>query len=326
MRKVFIVAPAGAATGGPELSHQLCDYLNREVRRAWIIYYPFGSGLEAPLQYHRYNTESAMLSDVDSDSIVVLPEVYSALLRNFNTSHIYFWWQSVDNFFKIAGRTRTGRILGERIVAHRQLQNLDVRVELHLYQSEYARIFLESKNISNVAPLSDFLADEFVQAVLNPPQVPKENLIVYNPAKGQVQADKILGAYRQYRNLSPEIVPIKGHTRDEVVNLLSRAKVYFDFGNHPGKDRIPREAVAMGACLIVNRRGSAKNSVDIPIADRFKIDDRSPGFETEVAALVHYLLEHYELERREFDEYRNVIAEERKHFINDAASLFERSE
>ncbi len=32
----------------------------------------------------------------------------------------------------------------------------------------------------------------------------------------------------------PDVVPLKGMTRDQVCELLGRAKVYIDFGEHPG--------------------------------------------------------------------------------------------
>lgn len=48
--------------------------------------------------------------------------------------------------------------------------------------------------------------------------------------------------------------PIINMTRDEVIRELQRAKVYIDFGNHPGKDRIPREAAILGCCAIVGKR------------------------------------------------------------------------
>jgi len=42
-------------------------------------------------------------------------------------------------------------------------------------------------------------------------------------------------------------------------------KLYVDFGKHPGKDRMPREAAVHGCCIITGRRGAAGNPFDIPI-------------------------------------------------------------
>ena len=65
-------------------------------------------------------------------------------------------------------------------------------------------------------------------------------------------------------------IPIQGMSSIEVANLLESAKIYIDFGNHPGKDRLPREAVLSGCCIITNSKGSAKNSVDICISKKYK--------------------------------------------------------
>ena len=68
-----------------------------------------------------------------------------------------------------------------------------------------------------------------------------------------------------------EWVPLQGYTLEQMRSILSRAKVYVDFGNHPGKDRIPREAAVSGCIVVTNRIGSAANSLDIPIAEEFKV-------------------------------------------------------
>jgi hypothetical protein len=111
-------------------------------------------------------------------------------------------------------------------------------------------------------------------------------------------------------------------TRKEILGTLGRAKVYIDFGEHPGKDRIPREAAAMGACIIVNRRGSAANSVDIPIPGDFKIDDRRPGFETLAVEKINTLMSDFDRQATRFDAYRQSIAREPAGFAEDVRAVF----
>ena len=62
-------------------------------------------------------------------------------------------------------------------------------------------------------------------------------------------------------------------TRNEILDTLLKSKIYIDFGTHPGRDKIPREAVLLGNCILTNRRGSANNPVDISIPDRFKFEE-----------------------------------------------------
>lgn len=52
-------------------------------------------------------------------------------------------------------------------------------------------------------------------------------------------------------------VPLIGMTTEEMRSCMSKSKVYIDFGNHPGKDRIPREAAISGCIVITGKRGAA---------------------------------------------------------------------
>ncbi|MCX7738527.1 MAG: hypothetical protein N2Z80_03840 [Hydrogenothermaceae bacterium] len=59
-----------------------------------------------------------------------------------------------------------------------------------------------------------------------------------------------------------------------MIDILKKAKVYIDFGNHTGKDRIPREAAMLECCVITGRRGIAKYREDVPIPENYKIEDK----------------------------------------------------
>lgn len=62
-------------------------------------------------------------------------------------------------------------------------------------------------------------------------------------------------------------------TNEMVVETLQRVKFYIDFGNHPGKDRIPRGVAIWECCIITGKRGSAKYFEDVFISAEFKFDD-----------------------------------------------------
>lgn len=61
--------------------------------------------------------------------------------------------------------------------------------------------------------------------------------------------------------------------------LLRQCKVYIDFGQHPGMDRIPREAAACGCLVLVGERGSASYFNDVPLPAEYKIDLRNPDMD-----------------------------------------------
>ena len=67
-------------------------------------------------------------------------------------------------------------------------------------------------------------------------------------------------------------------SRKKLLDTLLKSKIYVDFGTHPGRDRIPREAVLLGNCVLTNRKGSANNPVDISIPDKFKFEETEKNF------------------------------------------------
>ena len=69
-------------------------------------------------------------------------------------------------------------------------------------------------------------------------------------------------------------VPLQNMTRSELVNVMRVAKVFVDFGYHPGKDRLPRECAANGCCVITGMRGSANYFEDVPIPSKYKFDEK----------------------------------------------------
>ena len=80
----------------------------------------------------------------------------------------------------------------------------------------------------------------------------------------------------------------------EVQELFKKSKVYIDFGYHPGKDRIPREAAVNDCCIITNREGSAKNNIDIPIFDKYKFSEPIKD-QTKIFELISDIFANYKL-------------------------------
>ena len=191
------------------------------------------------------------------------------------------WWMSVNNYIRpkklkdvynqFGLKTCMSEIRNRITIPNYRCFPLSKmsRVEMHLLQSEYARLFLAENGITNVEFLTDYINDTYIEEAQNVDISKKENIVIFNPAKGRKFTKKIIKHCKEI-----EFVPIKGMTNDQVVNLMSRAKVYIDFGNHPGKDRIPREAATLKCCILTSKNGSAANNVDVCIPQQFKYDSR----------------------------------------------------
>lgn len=313
---VFVVCPAVAVTGGPELCHQLVHALNTiRPGAAAIVYEPFEMPHLIPQPFRRYDALLARVEDIPPGSTVVLPEVYGLFLGRFPGCRILFWWMSVNNFHTAAASAGVG--------AGPQIEVMRRTVWQHLYQSEYAHGFLACAKLGPVHRLGDKLADDYLSALAKPPATARKDLLVFNPAKGFSRTEQIFYALTKSLRRAPQVIALKDKSRDEIRNILSQAKLYIDFGEHPGKDRLPREAAALGCCVLTNRRGAAANPVDLPIPDDCKINDRKPGWERRAVGKIHKLIDDYDQQRFRFDDYRAQIAAEPARFDADVAAVFE---
>lgn len=183
----------------------------------------------------------------------------------------------------------------------------------HLSQSEYARMFLESRGI-HCDMLTDYLNETHLKDVDE--NINRENIIAYNPKKGEKYSNKLISRYPGYK-----FIPIKNMTAIEVRKLLERSKVYIDFGDHPGKDRFPREAVMAGCCVVTGRRGSAANKVDVPVPSCYKLDESAKSFEKDFQNVIENIFQDYEKCYADFEDYKIKISAEFSVF-KEQARLF----
>jgi hypothetical protein len=119
-----------------------------------------------------------------------------------------------------------------------------------------------------------------------------------------------------------EYRPLVGLDRGGLARAMLDAKLYIDFGHHPGKDRLPREAAIHGCCVIVARQGSAANDVDVPIPARFKLDVKAPDFVQRFGEAASEVMTRFDECGREFAPYRDAIAREPAIFREQIRSAF----
>lgn len=331
---IYVHCPAGVVTGGAELLHQLVSELNDNGRDARIVY--FGNApREIPADYRCYNVRMADSVDDSPENVEVLYE--GCYEKAFEHSRIQkvLWWLSVDNFYKCSVHTlspaemfgfsrrlgfkalfhRTKRLLH---IGHRRGAAISLKKLRHLdavngYQSEYARDFLQRKGFGKLAPLKDFINTEHISGF---DKTLKEDIVLYNPKKGVEFTRKLIAA-------APDIrwVPLQGMTRAQLIDVVRRAKVYIDFGNHPGKDRLPRECAMNGCCVITGMRGSAAFYGDVMIGPAYKFNEKQASV-SEIIACIRRTLADYGTAINDFADYRNMISSERDEFARQVRDLF----
>jgi hypothetical protein len=182
----------------------------------------------------------------------------------------------------------------------------------HLAQSEYAIRFLRGRGAKTIISVSDYIHDGLKSQL---PELPRRDIILYNPKKGMEFTEKLVSA-------SPDMafVPLTGMNRVALRALFETAKVYIDFGHHPGKDRMPREAAAGGCCVLTSRSGAAGNDLDTPIDDRYKFDLHPSSIEP-IRQVIKDILINYDARSSDFMRYRDVIDNQKTVFRGEAQAL-----
>ena len=271
--KIYVKTPQCYATGGVELLHQLVHEINAQGGAATIWYQDAKEDNPTPDEYAIYGNPYYTGSTVPQNSVVVLPEIWANITSWFR--HPVIYWESVDNYVS-------------------RFENLKPYAECHLSQSEYATQFLKSQGIDSIF-VTDYLNDAFLEEY---EETEREPIVLYNPAKGYEYTQQIM---------DERFVPIEGMTREEIIRLMRRSMVYIDLGNHPGKDRIPREAAMCGLCVITGRNGSALYDINIP--EKYKIERTDTQ---RIKDTVQHCLDTFP--QSDFDNYRKSIGQEKKRF------------
>ena len=304
-KKVYVCCPGNGVTGGPELLHQFVDSLRKKKIDAYILYCPLTEKFTIPDVYKCYQAPCVNYSDTNFDnSIVVIPEIFTGLSKYFKTAQVVIWWLSVDFYFDYTGNSPIKEYFKDKIklLIGKKIKINKLKSYKHYVQSEYARLFLLKNSID-----SSFLTDYLGSAHLNQSYVDnkKENIIAYNPKKGIKFTQYIISKCKDYK-----FIPIQNMSPDEVRNLLLKTKIYIDFGNHPGKDRFPGQAVMAGCCIITGLRGSAGNNVDIPIPEKYKLDENKTNSIDFFIEMVDAIFDDYENISKDFDDYRRIVSNE----------------
>jgi len=334
--KIFVACPAHFATGGPESLHQLAHHFINDLQvETFMLYYGFDSNkFKTPVhpEYEMYNVpyvlEIPPAEDIERN-ILIVPEILSGLVQLLRYKNIRkgIWFLSVDNYYfsKIANIVVRAPVQDFDITSQQILDQIMARYDyrqdplLQLANFYLTNTHRGLKWFSGLKPLHyllGYINIRFLQenSCLNLNE--KEDIVVYNPKKGYHFVKHII-------ELAHDInfIPIENMTREEVISLLKKAKVYIDFGNFPGSERIPREAVILGCCIITGKRGSAAFFEDVPIPDEYKFDDRKENI-PKIIEKIKDCFVNFKERYKDFEYYREVNKKGPKKFVEDLKRIF----
>lgn len=304
-----ILAPSNIESGGPELAHQMCHELTLQGQNAKMYYVNHRltpENVPCCQKYHKYNTEhiSSYTEYIPETSILIVPEGLPDWIISLNARLKLFWWMSIDNFTDNYSESVFEKILD--------------CTDLHLVQSYYAYHFLITHNVpqEKILFVRDYIDEQYGQ-FLYPGSLRKNN-ILYNPKKGLSVLQPLID------HTKDEFcwIPLINYTEEELIILMQSSKIYIDFGKHPGKDRIPREAASCGCCIITNTQGSAAFFEDVSIPECYKF--KHPELEHEnIINLIRDIFLHYENHLPDFADYRNHISNEKTEFVHDVTNCIQ---
>lgn len=298
--EIYVYTPQGFATGGIELLHQLCCELNTYNGINAYIWHE--RSVTIPETYKKYGNSGVVADLPPKGSVLIFPESWAKMLNEdrFKDYTKVLFWESVHWY--------------ERWIPREQYLKFPEGT-IHLAQSWYAYTWLKEKTGIDAIMVTDYLNDEYMSADLSKP---RKRQILYNPTKGFEFTKKIMA-----KMPNETFIPIQNMTVSEVKNLMEESMLYIDFGNHPGKDRMPREAAMCGCCVITSTEGSANFTGDVFIDCRYKIPRKDENLDRIVVETLS-VLDLYESHTNSFDFYRGLIRQEKAEFQKGVAELVNR--
>ncbi len=322
--KIYIISPGNLHSGGPELLHQLASQLLKMAYNVFMFYLPANSdfNIKDPVDsfYKKYHIPFARSIEMKDKNIMIVPESSSLNLYVSPNIRRIMWWMSVDNYINnLCNILKKFKMnpLSSTMPKFFYFDKADSDIE-HWVQSDYAETFIKKNGIvdSQIHKVRDYLNQAFLLRASNIDISKKEDIVAYNPVKGFEFTQKLL-------KVAPEInwQPIRNMTPEQVQQLLAKAKVYIDFGHHPGRDRIPREAAISGCCVITGRRGAAANPNDIAIDNSFKFSDSDDNL-IPIVNRIKDIFSNFKTNYESHKKYREQIMNEPAEFEHDVKAAF----
>lgn len=324
---IYIIT-SDTITGGPELLHQCAYYINKNNPGSAKIFYVGNRNVKNFEYFSRYIEKDDIAEEIidDFQNIVIAPETFTNYLRPYNNVQKVLWWLSVDNYFLNYGEnveSLKGKVLMFlRRIKRRYVYKIDAyryselaKIKHHWFQSLYAEEFLGSKFGIKGNYVGDFLNKELLEP-MNPQE--RKNIVLFNPKKGFEDTKKIIDYFKtdpELKNI--EFIPLVGFDKKGLRDIFNIAKIYIDFGYHPGKDRMPREACVNGCIVITNKKGSASNTIDVKIPSKYKFTKLDKENLSLIGNLFLSIVNEFSSHQKDFEDYKNIIINEEKKFEYD---------
>jgi len=298
--EILAICPGGFATGGTEGIHHLVSELNACGADAKILYVG-GTQTE---EFAGYNCPYITELPDGYDGTVIIPEIWgnSVVDPKYRNCIVAILWQGIDVYSWHVPEAERGLFL----------KRTDT---IHITMSEYGMDYLRGLGL-NPIKIPDCINDVFLQDF--PEEYERGDTVLYNPTPGKLTRFQEIVMARCKTELGIKFLPLEGYSRTELIDLFRRSKLYIDFGVFSGRERLPREAVGCGCCILTSNKGTAGYYKDNTIPDKYKLIDMDSAVK-----MVRYVLDNYEECRPDFDLYRKVLRHDNKIYPKQVKSLYD---
>lgn len=268
----------------------------------------------------------------DSKNCLIVPEVATTFLFEYKNIQKVIWWLSsryYDGKCRIENRPEFLRYqimaIGDvaRFVAKSMIRLLKYhRFKYPLNQAyniagyNHVKEILSNHYKVDSVLLIHSIGIDFLERGMYTDSANREDFVLYNPKKPSKIVCKLLERKKYH------FIPIQGMTVEQMVSLFRKSKVYIDFGQFPGPERLPKETVFNGVNVIVGKRNTACNYQDVMVPEQFKI---SPNASIEeVEEKIDLLLRDYEKYLPLYDSYRNMVQNMENNYYKQLKDIFGR--
>lgn len=296
--RIHIVCPGDQVNGSAESLHQFGRAAATAGHDARIAYEPFDVLGPVVSAFRSYGLRNDQDVPDDPDVVVLVPHTAVDLVAHLNQAQVLVWWLRVDDEADVAAVTAA--------VPH----------ATHLAQSEHARRFLDLHGMTATV-LGDYVHPDFIERARSLEPMRRLDTVLYNPDPTDEVTPRLIEASRGVLDW----VPVERLSRNEVAEIMAYSKVYVDFGAHAGRTRLPREALAVGCCVITGRRGAAGNGTDLDTPDGFSFDESSPDVVKDALNRVALTVMEFDDADRQFSSLRATVAEQQQKCRADIGRL-----
>lgn len=325
MNKYYIFAPANTCSGGPEALHQLAYYMRLCNLDAYVVYYADGFVDANPIErYLQYEPHVVSFHNVEDkkENFFIAPENTPWCLNSIHKAQKVILWLSVAYHQIIYPSCYQRMSYLKRRILNQTLENARVVLYndakcMHLCGSKHAYEYVIQKYPNSIVrylvePISKDFLDMGNGAVCGSEK--RKNIVLYNPSKPSKRMTELLNRGRF------DYIPLRGYTPCELAQKYRESKLYVDFGEFGGPERIPKEAVYFGCNILVANHNAASNDFDVAIPDQYKIDDSES-----VEVLEQYIadmLDNYEIHCPFFDAFRKKIEALENNYMQQIKDIF----